>query len=70
MLENTTTTIQIKKSTLEKLKSLKKELKEQTYDDIIEYLLKKEQDVPDSLFGFLKGKTTHYKHDERDYDHE
>ena len=50
------TTIQIDKSTLEKLKKLKKELHSPNYDNVINYLIEKELNLPESLFGFMKNK--------------
>ena len=64
------TTIQIKKRTLEQLKRLKREQKANSYDEILEYLIMKEDQVPDSLFGYLQGKTTPFMRDPTDEDHE
>ncbi|MHA1520324.1 MAG: ribbon-helix-helix protein, CopG family [Promethearchaeota archaeon] len=64
------TTIQIKKKTLEKLKRLKRDQKAKTYDEVIDNLILNEDQVPDSLFGYLKGKMTPYARDEMDEDHE
>ena len=62
------TTIQLKNSTLSKLKKLKQEKKANSYDDVIEELIKNELNLPDSLFGFMKGKTKSYQRDvEEDY---
>jgi hypothetical protein len=69
-MSDNTTTIQISKNTLEKLKRLKKEYNVNNYDEIISSLIKKEQDVPESLFGFMKNETTTYTHDKKDHDHE
>ncbi|TFG19020.1 MAG: hypothetical protein EU530_07430 [Promethearchaeota archaeon] len=63
------TTIQIKKSTLKKLKKLKKEKQVASYDEVIELLIKNELQLPDSLLGFMKGKTTPFIRDETDQDH-
>jgi predicted CopG family antitoxin len=67
---NNSTTIQIKKDTLTKLKALKKELHAFNYDEVISYLIQQEQNVPDSMFGFLKGRTKSYSPDEDEEDHE
>jgi hypothetical protein len=64
------TTIQIKKRTLEQLKRLKREHKANSYDEILEYLIMKEDQVPDSLFGYLRGKISPFKRDPMDEDHE
>jgi predicted CopG family antitoxin len=64
------TTIQIRRDTLEKLKALKEEKKIPNYDGVIEYLIKKEREIPDSLFGFMKGKITPYSKEDEDSDHD
>jgi DNA polymerase III delta subunit len=63
------TTIQLARTTLAKLKELKQEKGLQTYDAVIEYLIKKEQSAPDDLFGYMKGKMTPFTQDEEDSDH-
>ena len=69
-MANESTTIQIKKRTLEKLKTLKEERHVATYNEIIDNLIKKENQAPDSLFGFLKGKTVAYTHDNQEVEHD
>ncbi len=64
------TTIQLKKSTLVKLKKLKQEKKANSYDEVIEELIRHELQLPDTLFGFMKGKTQSYQPDPDDEDHE
>jgi len=64
------TTIQIRRETLNQLKSLKKEINATTYDEVITYLIRQEHNIPQTLFGFLKNKTTSYKRDEVEEDHE
>ncbi len=64
------TTIQIKNVTLEKLKRLKKEKKASSYDQIIDILITHEQNLPDSLLGFMKNKTESFIRDVDDHDHE
>ncbi|HME51147.1 MAG TPA: hypothetical protein VKM55_02920 [Candidatus Lokiarchaeia archaeon] len=64
------TTIQVKQATLEKLKAIKQDKGIPTYDALLEYFIKKEQDVPDDLFGYVKGKMTPFSQDEEDQDHE
>jgi predicted CopG family antitoxin len=64
------TTIQLKKSTLNKLKKLKHEKKANSYDEVIEDLIKHELNLPDTLFGFMKGKTQSFQRDQDDEDHE
>jgi hypothetical protein len=64
------TTIQLKKATLEKLKKLKKEKQASSYDEIIELLIENELQIPQSLFGFMKGKTLSFERDELEKDHE
>jgi DNA polymerase III delta subunit len=63
------TTIQLGRTTLDKLKELKQEKGLQTYDAVIEYLIKKEHGAPDDLFGYMKGKMTPFTQDEEDSDH-
>jgi len=55
------TTIQLKNTTLNKLKKLKQEKKANSYDEVIEELIKHELNLPDSLFGFMKGKTQSFQ---------
>ncbi len=50
------TSIQITKDTLEKLKRLKEIIKASTYDDLINKLINKAQNIPDTMFGIDKGK--------------
>ena len=50
---------------MEKLKRLKKVLKASTYDDLIKDLIKKSQDIPDSMFGIDKGKLKRFSKEER-----
>lgn len=50
------TSIQIKKKTLKKLKKVKKEYNSPTYDDLINELIKKAEEVLDSMFCIDKGK--------------
>ena len=64
------TTIQLKNSTLNKLKKLKQEKKANSYDEVIEELIKHELNLPDTLFGFMKGKTRSFQRDQDDEDHE
>ncbi len=64
------TTIQIARTTLAKLKELKQEKGMLTYDAVIEYLIKKEQGAPDDLFGYMKGKMAPFTKAEEDTDHE
>jgi len=64
------TTIQIARTTLAKLKELKQEKGMQTYDAVIEYLIKKEQGAPDDLFGYMRGKLAPFTETEEDRDHE
>ena len=62
------TTIQLKNSTLDKLKKLKQEKKAKSYDEVIENLIKHELNLPESLFGFMKGKTNSFQRDKDDED--
>ena len=50
------TTIQITKITLEKLKKLKELMNFLSYDELINELITKAQNLPDSMFGIDKGK--------------
>ncbi len=59
------TTIQITKDTLEKLKRLKKTIKASTYDDLINELIKKAQNIPDTMFGIDKGKLKKFSKEDR-----
>lgn len=64
------TTIQIKKTTLSKLKKLKEEKKVNSYDEVIEALIQNELNLPKSLLGFMKQKTISFTRDIEDKDHE
>ncbi len=64
------TTIQIKKKTLNKLKKLKDERKANSYDEVIEALIQNELNLPKSLLGFMKQKTSSFTRDTEDKDHE
>lgn len=64
------TTIQIKKTTLTKLKKLKEEKNVNSYDEVIEALIQNELNLPKSLFGFMKQKTSSFARDSEDKDHE
>ncbi len=64
------TTIQIKKTTLSKLKKLKEEKNANSYDEVIEVLIQNELNLPKSLLGFMKQKTTSFIRDSEDKDHE
>ncbi|MFO8017647.1 MAG: hypothetical protein R6U96_03370 [Promethearchaeia archaeon] len=59
------TSIQITKDTLEKLKQLKKVFKTSTYDELINKLIDKSQNIPESMFGIDKGKLQHFKREDR-----
>lgn len=48
--------IQITKETLEKLKRLKIMLNASTYDDLINDLINKAYNIPDTMFGIDKGR--------------
>jgi hypothetical protein len=45
------TTIQVKRKTLQLLNSLKKKVKAKSYDDLLRRLLLEKLGVPDSMFG-------------------
>lgn len=64
------TTIQLKISTLNKLKKLKQEKKASSYDEVIEELIEHELNLPESLFGFMKGKTKSFTRNSEDDFHE
>jgi hypothetical protein len=59
------TSIQISKKTLKKLKQLKKVYNSPTYDDLINNLIKKAEDIPDSKFGIDKSKLNEFKREDR-----
>lgn len=59
------TSIQITRDTLEKLKRLKKVTKLPTYDDLINDLINRAQNIPDSMFGIDKGKISKFSKGER-----
>ena len=59
------TSIQITKETLEKLKRLKKVIKASTYDELINKLINKAQNIPDTMFGIDKGKIKKFSKEDR-----
>lgn len=59
------TTIQITKITLEKLKKLKELMNFSSYDDLINELITKAQNLPDSMFGIDKGKIRKFLREDR-----
>ncbi len=59
------TTIQIKQSTLEKLKKLKGLRNLSSYDDLINKLIEDASDIPKSMFGIDKGKLKKINEDDR-----
>jgi len=59
------TTIQITKITLNKLKKLKELNNLSSYDELINDLIKKAQNLPDSMYGIDKGKITKFSREDR-----
>ena len=59
------TTIQITKITLEKLKKLKELMNFLSYDELINELITKAQNLPDSMFGIDKGKIKKFSREDR-----
>ena len=59
------TTIQIKQSTLEKLKKLKGLRKLSSYDDLINRLIEEAIDLPKSMFGIDKSKLKKFNRNDR-----
>ena len=59
------TTIQVNKITLEKLKKLKENMNFSSYDELINELIMKAQDLPDSMFGIDKGKIKKFSREDR-----
>ena len=59
------TTIQITKITLEKLKKLKELMNFSSYDELINELITKAQNLPDSMFGIDKGKIRKFLREDR-----
>lgn len=59
------TTIQIKQSTLAKLKKLKGLRKLSSYDDLINELIEEAIDIPKSMFGIDKGKLKKFNREDR-----
>ena len=59
------TTIQVNKITLEKLKKLKEFMNFSSYDELINELIRKAQDLPNSMFGIDKGKIEKFSRDDR-----
>jgi len=59
------TSIQITKETLEKLKRLKKIVKASTYDDLINDLINRAHNIPDSMFSIDKGRIRKFSKEDR-----
>ena len=59
------TTIQITKITLEKLKKLKNLMNFSSYDELINELIAKAQNLPNSMFGIDKGKIKKFSREDR-----
>lgn len=59
------TSIQIKKKTLKKLKQLKKVHNSPTYDDLINELIRKAEEIPESMFGIDEGKLKRFSEEDR-----
>ena len=59
------TTIQIKASTLEKLKRLKEIQKISTYDELLNKLIEIVYDIPESMFGIDKDKLSKFSESDR-----
>jgi len=59
------TTIQITKFTLEKLKKLKELMNISSYDELINKLITKAQNLPDSMFGIDEGKIKKFSKEDR-----
>jgi len=59
-------TIALKEETFQILKNLKEKRKIDTYDKIIVELVVKEEKIPYSMKGFLKGKAKPFTHKERE----
>jgi hypothetical protein len=59
------TTIQIKKITLDKLKKLKESMNLSSYDDLINALITKAQNLPDSMFGIDEGNLKKFSREDR-----
>ena len=59
------TTIQIKQSTLEKLKRLKEIQKVSTYDELINKLIEIIHNIPGSMFGIDKEKLSKFSESDR-----
>ena len=59
------TTIQIKQSTLKKLKRIKESRNLTSYDDLINLLIEEANDLPKSMFGIDKGKLKRFNKSDR-----
>jgi len=59
------TSIQVKQSTLEKLKRLKEVQNVSSYDELINKLIDMANDLPNSMFGIDKGKLNKFVESDR-----
>ncbi len=58
-------TIAISERTFEILRRLREEFNSKTYEETMLNLIAKQKEIPDSLFGSLKGKTKSFDETER-----
>jgi len=59
-------TIALREETFQILDDLKRKRKKESFDRLITELVIKEEKIPDSMFGSLKGKAKSFKDKERD----
>ncbi|MBI2451901.1 hypothetical protein HYV50_02360 [Candidatus Pacearchaeota archaeon] len=58
-------TIALKERTFDLLKELKEKEKSESFDELVLELVIRRENIPDSMFGSLKGKTGGFKSEER-----
>ncbi len=62
-----TTTIQVDEKTLKTLAGLKRQMKAQSYKEVIDFLISQRQRVPNSLFGMAKGSKPYTHEPEKEH---
>ncbi len=58
-------TIALKEKTFDLLRELKEKRSRESFDELVLELVIEKEEVPDSMFGFLKGKTGGFTSKER-----
>ncbi|MCH7567974.1 MAG: hypothetical protein IIA87_01000 [Nanoarchaeota archaeon] len=60
-------TIALKENTFRILGEMKRKAKASSFDELIVELVKRKDNIPESMFGSLKGKTKGFNSEEREF---